>query len=209
MRIHLVALDVDGSALARAESCLAPAELVRARRGSPPVQRRRIVLRAALRSAVAAELGIDPARVPLRTTPAGRPYVDPVESRWFLDVNCSASGTLGIVAVGRACRVGVDMETVAPWSPDVLVEGWLSPGECRQLAELPPAARPVAVARCWTRKEAVLKARGTGLLEAPSAVVTPVGGPAGIIAGWAVEDLRVPAGWVASLAVGRPEELPA
>jgi 4'-phosphopantetheinyl transferase len=53
----------------------------------------------------------------------------------------------------------------------------------------------------------VLKARGTGLLGDPCAIVTPVGRPAGVIAGWAVDDLPVPRGWVASLAVGPLEEL--
>jgi 4'-phosphopantetheinyl transferase len=125
-----------------------------------------------------------------------------------LHVSCSASGVLGLVAVGRDCRIGVDLEQVTPWTPDVLGEGWLSPVEQRALARLPATARAVATTRAWTQKEAVLKARGTGLLEDPRTVVPPIGQQAGTVAGWSVRDVPVPDGWVASLAVAANEETP-
>jgi 4'-phosphopantetheinyl transferase len=203
--IRLVDLNAGGPAVARAESCLTAGELARARRGTPPVHRRRVLLRAALRSALAAELGTDPARVPLVTTPTGRPSVASPAGSAFIDISGSASGGLGIVAVGRACRVGVDLELVLPWSSDVLDEGWLGRGERLALVGLPPAERPVAVARCWTQKEAVLKGRGTGLHQDPAGVVTVIGQRSGVVAGWQVQDVTVPAGWIATLAVA-PEE---
>ena len=94
---------------------------------------------------------------------------------------------------------------MAPWTPDVLDERWLAGSEQAALTALPPAARPQAVARAWTQKEAVLKARGTGLRDDPAAVVTVVGRTAGEVAGWPVRDVPVPDGWVASLAA-RDEE---
>jgi 4'-phosphopantetheinyl transferase len=202
--VRLVDLAADDEATARAASDLTPAELAHARRGTPTVHRRRVLLRAALRSALAAELGVSPGAVPLRTAPSGRPGVDVPG----LDVSCSAGGVLGLVAVGRDCRLGVDLEEVTPWTPDVLDEGWLSPVERQALTRLPATARAVAAARAWTQKEAVLKARGTGLLEDPRTTVTPIGQPAGTVAGWTVWNVPVPDGWVASLAVARNEERP-
>ena len=202
--VRLVDLAADDRVTARAASVLTPAELARARRGTPAVHRRRVLLRAALRAALAAELGVSARAVPLRTTPSGRPEVGVPG----LDVSCSAGGVLGLVAVGRDCRLGVDLEQVTPWTPDVLDVGWLSPVERRALTRLPATARALAAARAWTQKEAVLKARGTGLLEDPRATVTPIGQPAGTVAGWSVSDVPVPDGWVASLAVARNEERP-
>jgi 4'-phosphopantetheinyl transferase len=203
--VSVVDLVADDDGLARAEAVLSPAELARARRGTPAVHRRRVLLRAALRAAVAAELGTGPAAVPLTATATGRPQLP---ARTGLDAGCSASGTLGVVAVGRGCRLGVDVERVAPWTPAVLEEGWLHPAEQAALVALPGRDRAVAATRAWTRKEAVLKARGTGLRGDPAATVTGVGRAAATVAGWAVRDVPVPDGWVASLAVAPDEETP-
>ncbi len=191
--------------VARAEAVLSPDELARARRGTPAVHRRRVLLRAALRTALAAELGTGPDEVPLRTDALGRPRLPAATG---LDAGCSAAGALGLVAVGRGCRLGIDVETVAPWTPAVLDEGWLAPAERQALAALPAAGRALAATRAWTRKEAVLKGRGTGLRDDPAAVVTGVGGAPVTVAGWSVRDVPVPDGWVASLATAPHEEVP-
>jgi 4'-phosphopantetheinyl transferase len=201
--VRLVDLLADDDAVARAEAVLSPAELARARRGTPEVHRRRMLLRAALRTAIAAELGTRPEGVPLTVSAAGRPQLPPGTG---LDAGCSAAGPLGIVAVGRGVRVGVDVERVAPWTADVLDEGWLHPAEQQALLLLPERARGLAATRAWTQKEAVLKGRGTGLLGGPAAVVTAIGRAEGTMAGWSVRDVPVPDGWVAALAVAPDEE---
>jgi 4'-phosphopantetheinyl transferase len=201
--LRLVDLALDGPALADAQAVLAPAELARARRGTAQVHRRRVGLRAALRSLLGDELAMPPAAVPLAAGPAGQPVLAGRAPR--LHVSCSASGDLGVVALGRGRRIGVDVEGLVPWSADVLEERWLCPGERRALVALPEADRPLATARAWTQKEAVLKARGTGLREDPAGIRTPLGQPDGVVAGWRVREIPVPGGWVASLAVGPAE----
>ncbi|MGY1727513.1 4'-phosphopantetheinyl transferase family protein [Geodermatophilus sp. SYSU D01062] len=203
--VTVVPLVAGDDELARAEAVLMPAELARARRGTPAVHRRRVLLRAALRTALAAELGTDPRHVPLATGATGRPQL-PADTG--LDAGCSAGGELGVVAIGRGRRIGVDLEPVAPWTPAVADEGWLHPTELRAIALLPPGERPVAATRAWTRKEAVLKAHGTGLREDPATVVTAVGPTGATAAGWTLHDVPVPDGWVASLAVALDEEIP-
>ncbi|MGY2082554.1 4'-phosphopantetheinyl transferase family protein [Blastococcus sp. SYSU DS0539] len=202
--VRRVDLAAGPAELARGAATLTHDELARARRGTPAVHRRRVLLRAALRAALAHELGTAPHLVPLATTPAGRPYLDVVGTE--LDVSCSASGSLGLVAVARGCRVGVDVQEVAPWSPDVLEESWLHDSERRAIERLPATARAVAATRAWTQKEAVLKARGTGLREDPAGTVTTVGRLEGAVADWTVRDVPVPDGWVASLAVPHETE---
>ena len=199
--VRLVDLRGTDDSVAVAESLLTPAELDRARRGTRAVHRRRVLLRATLRSALAERLGTDPSCVPLDTSGAGRPFVAGIA----VDVSCSASDVLGIVAIGDACRLGVDVERIAPWSSAVLEEGWLNHAEQLALLELPPTLRASAATRTWTQKEAVLKAAGTGLRTHPADVVTAVGRASGVVAGWQIHDVPVPEGWVASLAVAREE----
>ena len=208
--VRIVDLRTDDAAVLRAEATLTPAELARARRGIPSVHRRRVLLRAALRTALADELDTDPASVPLATTPAGRPYLAPGTGAAPLDVSCSASGTVGVIALSRGRRVGIDVQQIAPWSADVLDEGWLSALERLAVVTLPPAARPLAVTRAWTQKEAVLKVRGTGLADSPAAVQTVIGRATGPVADCEISNVPVPHGWVASLALGSPpdEETP-
>lgn len=202
--IRLVDLALDDRAVARAETSLTRTEITRARRGTPPVHRRRVLLRAALRSALGAELGMEPAGVPLRVAPTGRPFVDGVA----VDVSCSASGLLGVVALSRGRRIGVDVEAVSPWSPEALEEGWLSPGERQALIELSLSGRAEAATRSWTQKEAVLKARGTGLRADPAGTVTTIGRPDTVVAGWEIRDVPVPQGWIASIAVAPRQGVP-
>ncbi|MQA32542.1 4'-phosphopantetheinyl transferase family protein [Modestobacter roseus] len=199
-----VALDLPDDALVAASAVLSATERARADRGTESVRRRRIALRAALRTAAARELGCSPAEVPLRTGESGRPEVaGPAE----LDVTCSSSGAVGLVAVGRGVRVGIDLERVTPWAPEVLAEGWLSDAEVAALLALPARARGIAAARVWAGKEAVLKAVGCGLTVAPTLVepgfaTTPVQ-----VAGWTVAGLATPPGTVGRIACSRPRAL--
>jgi 4'-phosphopantetheinyl transferase len=64
----------------------------------------------------------------------------------------------------RGARIGVDLE-VAREGPRFmnLADRFFSEAESAALRALPDEARPAAFYRAWTRKEAYLKAWGTGL----------------------------------------------
>ncbi len=82
---------------------------------------------------------------------------------------------------------------------DVL--GSLHPAETAELAALAPPRRPAALARLWCRKEACLKAAGTGLalgLAEPYVGSAPAPAP---VTGWILTDLPAPDGYAAALAV--------
>jgi 4'-phosphopantetheinyl transferase len=197
--VRLVPLTAPARSVARAEKWLTPEERERARRGTARVYVRRVLLRAALRELVGQRLGIHPAEVRLRSTAAGRPELDaPDEKR--LDVSCAAGDGVGLVAVARGARVGVDLEPLASWSTRWLTEGWLSPAERAALLALPVPARAYAATVSWTQKEAVLKGRGVGLPGGAASVGTPVGRTEGSVAGWDVRPVAVPDGHVATLA---------
>jgi 4'-phosphopantetheinyl transferase len=79
------------------------------------------------------------------------------------------------VAIDTADAIGVDIETIRPIEGiDELARECLSAGEHRDFSALPDAERARALLIAWTRKEAVLKAIGTGLQVPPASVGTGV-----------------------------------
>lgn len=94
----------------------------------------------------------------------GKPFLAaPAMEYWF---NTSSCDGLMLVAGSLGGPVGADVETLercrAVWQ-DAARE--FSPAEQALLAGLPPQDRPLAFARLWTAKEAVLKARGVGIVD--------------------------------------------
>jgi 4'-phosphopantetheinyl transferase len=81
-----------------------------------------------------------------------------------LHFNLSHSQNHALVAVARR-PVGIDLEFIQPeCMRRAVVEQFLSSSERSQLLGLPAQARSAWLFHCWTRKEAVLKAAGPGLL---------------------------------------------
>jgi len=112
-----------------------------------------------LREVLARYLDIDPAAVTFHVGPAGKPELAPQNEIRF---NLSHSGSGALLGVTRGRDIGVDVEEMRP-IPDALqmAKRFFSPGENRVLQGL--KGDPLAFFRCWTRKEAYMKARGQGL----------------------------------------------
>jgi 4'-phosphopantetheinyl transferase len=187
--------------LAAAAVDLTADERARAGRGVPAVHRRRLLVRSALRRTLGDLLGLPASAVPLQLDEAGRPCLVGNEVQF----SCSASEDVALIVISDSV-VGVDVqrhrdeEAAAAFD-----EGWLAPEEQRRIAALPAGSRAVAVTRCWTQKEAVLKGRGTGIRRPPTDVVTPVA-CSGRVGPWWLAPVAVPAGHVASLASRAPLE---
>lgn len=142
----------------------------------PPAERDAFTLaRALLRGALATLLGSSPEQVSLRAVCAcGRPHgqvhvaTDGPRGGPRLHVSVTRSGPDVAVAVA-ALPVGVDVTSVAAVSRAPLADVALGPDEAAWWAG-DVTDRPHAIARAWARKEAALKALGTGLGLDPSAV---------------------------------------
>ena len=182
--------------VAEVAQCLSVAEHARADRGTSAVRRRRVLVRGGLRRVLGSLLGRRAADVPLLED-RGRPYLAPSDAG--PQVSCSASGDVALIAVAEAGRIGIDVERHDTGAAAAADEDWLTATELAALSGLSGSDLVVATTRCWTQKEAVLKASGLGLTRSPATVGTPVGTPARID-GWWVTDVPVRAGHVASLA---------
>jgi len=109
------------------------------------------------RRLLADEFGCAPAEVPLKVDPGGRLGV----AGDTVGVSLAHSAGLVAVALSRDGAVGIDLER-ADREPTALA--WFcSPAERRWLDTLPRADRQTGFVRLWTRKEACLKAAGTGI----------------------------------------------
>jgi 4'-phosphopantetheinyl transferase len=123
-------------------------------------RRRFLAGRSALRSLIASYLGVAPVEVAFGYGPQGKPFV----SGSTLSFNVSHSGGCVLYAVASYLEIGVDVELLdhARYD-DGVAERFFSRQEAATLQALGQAARPYAFLRCWTRKEAFIKARGQGL----------------------------------------------
>ena len=170
-----------------------------------------ILTRAHLRLILASALGVDAAVVRFRLGAAGKPLLEGHGGPWF---NVSHSGTFALLAIAADRRVGVDVERIRP-IPDCELGMYFSEAEVREMERLPEPERQPAFFRCWTRKEAYLKARGDGLgfglqrfsvsldTQRPPRLLQ-VGGHPEEPSLWDLRDLALDPGYSASLAAEAP-----
>jgi 4'-phosphopantetheinyl transferase len=138
-------------------------------------QVRFVATRSALRQLLAEAIGIDPARLRFELSDRGKPRLaDPGR----LSFNVSHAGERALIAFSPVREIGIDIEQV-----DVALD-WreLSPLVCtaaerRVLDALPPALQRERLFRCWTAKEALLKALGLGISERLQALTIDLSRP--------------------------------
>jgi len=163
IHIWLLRLDPPQDVVERLGRPLAPDEWERAHRFRFDKHRRQYVVgRGALRTLVAAYTGTRPERVQFRYGDRGKPYLaDPAGD---LELNLSNSDEMALVGFVRGVEIGVDIEFLKPM-PDCeqISERFFSESERAVLRSQPADRKEEAFFNCWTRKEAYLKAVGTGL----------------------------------------------
>jgi 4'-phosphopantetheinyl transferase len=119
-----------------------------------------IVCRGSLRELLAARLRIAPSSVRFVYGGHGKPAIEDPEIRF----NVSHSHGMAMIAVTRGREVGCDIEWIDPsFAGEKIPEHFFSPYEVATLRALPVAGQCEAFFRCWTRKEAYIKACGLGV----------------------------------------------
>lgn len=178
---------------------------------------RYVVARAVLRELLGAELEISPAAISLAYGPHGKPRLAGHEALRF---NLSHSAGWAVFAVTERRELGIDLESTNRLAPNdthlaSLAERILSERELEVWRALPEANRHSAFLRAWTRKEAFVKATGSGIFDGlraievildaaapqPSLLLTP---SAAAEAGpWQLHDLPAPEGFLAALSIAQ------
>lgn len=165
VHVWRIAIAVPDAEQAKRVAVLAPDERARAARFHFEHDRRRwAAARGAVRAVLAGYAGVPAASLAFRVGPHGKPALDGPDARAGLDFNVSHSGDLALCAVTRARAVGVDVEAVRPsFATGEVARRFFAPAEVAALEALAPGERMEAFFACWTRKEAYIKARGTGI----------------------------------------------
>ena len=130
-----------------------------------PDRARYAVAHANLRTILGSYLHQPAASLRFRTNGFGKPELDHGDASSSFHFNLSHCRSIALLAVANGRPVGVDVEEVRPIEPEV-ADTHFSASERSQLSELQGDAWLAGFYRCWTRKEAILKAEGVGLSHA-------------------------------------------
>lgn len=124
-----------------------------------------VVARGVLRDVLAKYLNRQPKEVRFDYEPYGKPRISQPENTTRVEFNLSHSSGLFVLAVADGKKVGIDIERVRSL-PDLeqIASHAFSSYEQKELSTFTGEEKLRSFFRCWTRKEAYLKARGDGLL---------------------------------------------
>ena len=171
-----------------------------------------IAARGILRDLLSRYLTLEPEQLQFSYGSRGKPVLVHQDEGRSLCFNLSHSHGLALYAVGWRCRVGVDLEYQRSMSDLVqLAKRFFSKSEAAAILALPAVRQQTAFFRCWTAREAYLKATGEGLagLETVDLLLEPgervsldrIKGDAEAAAAWSLHPLDVASDWMAALVV--------
>jgi 4'-phosphopantetheinyl transferase len=132
-----------------------------------------IVRHTVLRALLGFYLHEQPGSIPLDIAASGNPSLPP-ESR--IKFNMSYAGDMAVFAISQRCAVGVDIERVHPIDQaSSIMESFFTFEERWALRNVSPDLQMEAFYKCWSRKEALLKATGDNLSRTVNSVsVLPI-----------------------------------
>ncbi len=120
------------------------------------------IARGTVRAVLGAYVGSPAGELRFLSTKNGKPALE--HSRSNIRFNVSHSGDRGLLGVVLGREIGVDIEAIRPdVETDKLAERFFSEQERQSIRALPEQSRVTAFFRCWSCKEAFLKAQGVGL----------------------------------------------
>ena len=212
VHVWLIGLNQQDERLESFRRTLEPGELERAGRFHFEKHRRHFIVgRGFLRSVVASYLGSSPETLRLEYGAYGKPAL---ASGHTLRFNLSHSNEVALLACALDAEIGVDVEHIrADFASEDIARRYFSRAEVEVFNALPQEERVAAFFRCWTRKEAYIKAIGKGFSQALSAfdvTLAPDVQPALLraeddaVSRWFLTDVEVGKGYAGALMVERP-----
>ena len=212
VHVWRISLDQPDEKLERFRRTLEPDEIDRAGRFHFEKHRRHfVVARGFLRTVIARYLETQPESLRFSYGAYGKPAL---ASEHVLRFNLSHSHEVALLAVALDAELGVDVEHVrADFASEDIARRFFSRAEVEVFNALPREEQVAAFFRCWTRKEAYIKAIGKGLsqpLDAFDVTLAPGAAPSLLRAEdddasrWLLTDLDAGAGYAAALAIENP-----
>lgn len=184
-------------------------EGARATRFRFDVHRRRFVAgRAVVRTILGRYMAREPSRLEFRYGPQGKPALRSTSNVAF---NLSHSDALALLVVASVDPLGVDVERIR-FIPEMqaIARRMFSDPEASEVLAASNPLRTLKFFRCWTRKEAVVKALGGGLSIdladfgvslGPQPRVLSIHGDAREANEWTMTEVEPAPGYVAAVAI--------
>lgn len=173
-----------------------------------------VIARGFLRVLLGRYLQADPKQLQFSYGEWGKPALDGEFRENALRFNMSHSHGVALYAVTEGREIGVDVEHVRPdFASDSVARRFFSPFEVGVLCELPEDDRVAAFFRCWSRKEAYIKATGRGLSQPLDGFDVTLGSADNVALlrtddgsheRWTLVDIAVGPGYAGALAVEQP-----
>ena len=211
VHVWRLALDQPESVLTEFRRTLEADELERAGRFHFEKHRRHFVVgRGGLRHVLSRYLDVKPEELRFTYGAFGKPALVGDELRF----NMSHSHGVALFAVAADRELGVDVEHMrADFASEDIARRFFSPVEVAAFGALQKEEQVAAFFRCWTRKEAYIKAIGRGLSEpldafdvtlAPGEAATLLRASGQDVSRWSLFDLDVGEGYAGALLVEAP-----
>lgn len=163
---HLWAVNIDDPPLPldRLRRVLSEDERARSKRFRFAAdERRSVVGRGCLRLVLGSQLELRAEALSFECSDDGKPRLTGSKAG-EIGFNVSHSGDWVLIGVASAREVGVDVERIRPVPEyEHIAERYFAPAELTYIRAQPEADRLLSFFRCWTLKEAFVKAVGTGL----------------------------------------------
>lgn len=158
-------LGASGTRIQRLWPLLSLEERTRAERFHFEVDRNRfVVARGILRLLLGRYLHRTPETICFANGKFGKPLLAGPDANHVLRFNLSHSQDLALYAISSRREIGVDVEFMRPISDlEALARRFFSPQEYSVIRAFPEGEKTSAFFKCWTRKEAYIKALGEGL----------------------------------------------
>ncbi|MCP3709200.1 4'-phosphopantetheinyl transferase superfamily protein [Paraburkholderia sp. CNPSo 3274] len=129
-------------------------------------RRRYVTGRGVLRQILGRYLAHSPQAVALEYGAEGKPFCTSQPAGWTICFNLSHSENTAALAISSGFEVGIDVEHVRPIEESMPLQVF-STREREQFDALSDAERQAVFFETWARKEACLKALGTGFILPP------------------------------------------
>jgi 4'-phosphopantetheinyl transferase len=141
-------------------------------------RRQFIVTRSALRTLLGRYLTLPPDEISLEMNANGKPRLAGKHAALALQFNVAHSNDLALIAFALGTPIGIDVEChrvmrLAQQISQRYFHAW----EAHLIDSAPAVERDAMFLRCWTAKEAILKAIGTGLTDRLSQFFVPFENP--------------------------------
>ena len=154
-------------------SILSAVEITKANQFIHKKERHRYLpCRYALRNLLGYYLQTPPASIHIQYSKDGKPYISNKHKHPYT-FNISHSNDWACIAISLSHSVGIDIEEIKPYQPDMndTAELFMSNTELDQLKKIESDGERAFI-HCWTQKESILKQLGVGFYTDPKLIHT-------------------------------------